>query len=77
MVQIIDFDINKIPVKITTSIPQDVWIDIKKNGWSYKDVLLSGYRARTNSEPMQMRINALESHVSALQTKLLKIGVRR
>jgi hypothetical protein len=63
-------DIDKVPVKITTSIPYDAVKIIKENGWKWNDLLLAGLRLRLNNDEFPKRINQLESQIEALKKAL-------
>jgi len=57
-------------VHVTTVIPAEVREDIKKRGWSIKDLLLQGYNFRMQNPGLIARISEQDTKIEKLTKRL-------
>lgn len=55
---------------ITTSLPETVYLDIKKRGWSFREILLHGYDAKLNQPNLVLRIKESDEKIDKLSKRL-------
>ena len=64
------------PIPITTSIPYNQYMLCKKNGWTWKEVFLTGMGVKVNQDQLPVRITQLENQLRVMREFMTKRGYK-
>jgi len=65
-------DIERIPVKITTTLPYAFVVEMKKEGWKPSELLKEGFRMKKLGGNVNMRVKQLEQRHDAIMAIIAK-----
>lgn len=69
-------DMDMTPVRINTTIPYKMFVECKKNGWKWCDLITSGYGIKISTSDLHLRIVQLEQQIEAYRKYMAKRGVK-